>query len=189
MANKVRNGNNVATLAGQLLAGIPKLPPSVTTITLNGSAFTTVQVSSQLQQLVTLQQDVDTARAATRAKVATQAAQMPALRALMSAFVQFLRAAFGNQPDVLALFGLEPKKAATPLTTEQKAAAAAKRASTRAARGTTGPKAKAKIKGTVTGVLVTPLEPQAPSVPVQATPTQAPVKGGTATGSGTPQTG
>ncbi|HEY6463270.1 MAG TPA: hypothetical protein VIY73_24050 [Polyangiaceae bacterium] len=46
----------------------------------------------------------------------------------------------------------------TPLTTEQKAAAAAKRASTRAARGTKGPKQKAKIKGTVTGVLVTPLK-------------------------------
>jgi hypothetical protein len=189
MANKVRSGKNVATLAGQLTAGIPKLPASVTSITLNGSTFTPVQLSSELQTLVTLQQDVDAAQAALDAKRATLAAQMPALRALMSAFVQFLRAAFGNQPDVLALFGLEPKKAATPLTTEQKAAAAAKRASTRAARGTKGPKAKAKIKGTVTGVLVTPLEPQAPSVPVTATPSQVPSKTGTATGSGTPQTG
>ncbi|HEY1695192.1 MAG TPA: hypothetical protein VGG39_23655 [Polyangiaceae bacterium] len=158
MTTKVKNPNDVATLAGLLIAGIPKLPASVTSVILNGSPLAPAQIASQLQQLVTLRQDVNTARAATRAKVALETAQAPALRALMSAFVQFLRAAFGNQPDVLALFGLEPKKAMTPLTTEQKAAAAAKRASTRAARGTKGPKQKAKIKGTVTGVLVTPLE-------------------------------
>ncbi|HEY1697146.1 MAG TPA: hypothetical protein VGG39_33530 [Polyangiaceae bacterium] len=188
MANKV-NARKVATLAGQLIAGIPKLPASVTSITLNGSSFTPAQLSTALQVLVALQADVDAAQAALDAKKAALAAQLAAPRALVSAFVQFLRAAFGNQPDVLALFGLAPKKAATPLTTEEKAAAVAKRASTRAARGTKGPKAKAKIKGTVTGVLVTPLEPQAPSVPVAATPSQVPSKTGTATGSGTPQTG
>ena len=172
MANKVKNGNKIANLAGQLTAGIPKLPPSVTSITLNGETFTPAQLSSELGTLVTLQADVDTAQAALDAKKAVLAARVAALRALASAFVQFLRAAFGNQPDVLALFGLAPRKAATPLTTEEKAAAAAKRASTRAARGTKGPKAKARIKGTVTGVLVTPLEQTAPSVPATGNTTK-----------------
>ena len=45
----------------------------------------------------------------------------------MAAFVAFVKATFGNSPDVLADFGLKPKKATTPLTVEQKAAAAAKR--------------------------------------------------------------
>jgi hypothetical protein len=174
MANKGSIGERVAALAGQLVAGIPKLPASVTTVTLLGSTFTPAQLASELQQLVTLQQEVDAARAAADAKVAAMVAQMPALRALASAFVQFLRAAFGTQPDVLALFELEPKKAMTPLTVVQKAAATAKRLATRAARGTKGPKALAKVKGTVTGVTITPLAPAGPSVPVTETPSLAP---------------
>jgi hypothetical protein len=42
----------------------------------------------------------------------------------------------------LADFGLNPKKARTPLTIEEKAAAAAKRKATRAARHTMGSKQK-----------------------------------------------
>ena len=174
MANKGSSGKRVADLAEQLIAGIPKLPASVTTITLNGGPFTPAQLASELQQLVTLQQEVDAARAATDAKVAALVAQVPAGRALTSALVQFLRAAFGNQPDVLALFDLQPRKAPTPLTVEQKAAASAKREATRKARGTTGPKARAKVKGTVTGVTITPLAPAGPSVPVTETPSPAP---------------
>ncbi|HEY1695961.1 MAG TPA: hypothetical protein VGG39_27530 [Polyangiaceae bacterium] len=174
MAKKGSTRDDVATLAGQLIAGIPKLPGSVTTITLDGSTFTPTQLASELQTLVTLRQDVSAARAATAAKVAAETAQMAAPRALLRAFVQFLRVAFGNQPDVLALFGLQPRKAMTPLTVEQKAAAAAKREATRAARGTKGPKALAKVKGTVTGVTITPLAPAAPSVPVAETPSQTP---------------
>ena len=136
--------------------------------------------------MVQLQQDVDAARAATKAKVAAMAAQLPALRIIMSAFVQFLRAAFGNQPDVLADFGLEPKKAATPLTVEQKATAAAKREATRAARNTMGAVQKKSVKGTVTGVTITPIAATEPVAPVTATPT-APIAGAT-TGGGTPHT-
>ena len=41
----------------------------------------------------------------------------------MSAFVAFVKATFGNSPDVLADFGLKPRKARTPLTIDQMAAA------------------------------------------------------------------
>jgi len=37
--------------------------------------------------------------------------------------VSFVRTTFSESPDVLADFGLEPKKASTPLTAQQKAAA------------------------------------------------------------------
>jgi len=109
------------------------------------------------------------------------AAQLPALRIRMGAFVQFLRAAFGNQPDVLADFGLRPRKAATPLTVEQKAAAAAKRKATREARNTMGPVKKRTVKGTVTGVTITPIAPPGPIAQVTATPT-APIPGATTGG-------
>jgi hypothetical protein len=118
---------------------------------------------------------VNAARAATTVKVAAERAKAPALRAFMSALVQCVRVQFGTQADVLADFGLPPKKVATPLTVEQKAAPAAKRAATREARGTKSAKAKKGIKGAVTGVVVTPVVAGAPVAP---TPTAPP--GGTA---------
>jgi hypothetical protein len=186
MTNKGNGNGNVATLAGSLAAGITKRLASAGQLTLAGSTFTPAQVATQLLKVVQLQQDVDDARAATTAKVAAMAAQLPALRIVMSAFVQFLRAAFGNQPDVLADFGLVPRKAATPLTVEQKATAAAKRAATRAKRNTMGAVQKKSVKGTVTGVTITPIAAPEPVAPVTATPT-APIPGAT-TGGGTPHT-
>ena len=81
---------------------------------------------------------------------------------------QYVIAAFGATSSKLADFGFTPKKV-TVLTPEQKAAAAAKRKATRAARGTKGPKAKLAIKGTVPATdSTTPATPPAPA----ATPGQ-----------------
>lgn len=90
----------------------------------------------------------------------------------MSAVIAFVRFNFGSDPEALADFGLKPPKARTPLTAEQKAAAAAKRKATREARGTKGPKAKKDIHGNVTAKLVvTPADPSTPAAPPTA-PTQ-----------------
>jgi hypothetical protein len=64
---------------------------------------------------------------------------------------------------VLADFGISTKTR-TPLTVEQKAAAAAKRTATRAARGTKGAKQKKGIKGDVVGITVTPVTASKPVV-------------------------
>ncbi|MDP9001721.1 MAG: hypothetical protein M3O46_16600 [Myxococcota bacterium] len=98
---------------------------------------------------------MDAAKATTKAKVAAEKTDMASLRIFMDAFVTFVKATFGNAPDVLADFGVHPK-ARTPLTVEAKAAAAAKRAATRAARHTMGAKQKKGVKGAVTGIVVTP---------------------------------
>jgi hypothetical protein len=107
------------------------------------------------------------------------------MNAFIDAFVKIVRGSFGNQPDVLADFGLEPEKAATPLTVEQKVAAAAKRKATRAARGTTGSKAKLAITGNVTGVVVTPVTTATAAQPAAAVGTSggtsAPATGATTT--------
>jgi hypothetical protein len=182
-----KKGNaTIAALAGQLTAGISKRLANVGSLTLAGSTFTPAQLTTLLEKVVQLQKDVDDARSATKAKVAAETAQLPALRTTMSAFVQYLRATFGEQADVLADFGLQPKKAATPPTIEQKAAAAAKREATRVARHTMGPVQKKKVKGAVTGVVVTPITAPQPIAPVSATPT-APIPGAT-TGGGTTHT-
>jgi hypothetical protein len=167
MATKAQGKGTVVALAEQLIAGTNKHLANVTQVMLTGGSFTPPQITAQLQALVNLRNDVDTAKAQTKAKLAIEKADMPSLRTFMGAFVTFVKAAFGNAPDVLADFGLHPKARAT-LTVEAKALAAAKRKATRAARHTTGPKQKKSVKGAVTGIVVTPVT--APS-PVAATPT------------------
>ena len=79
---------------------------------------------------------------AIRDKVAAEKAAMPALRTLMDAYVTYVKATVFGATD-LADFGLTPKKAPAPLSAEaRRRRAVAKRASTRAARGTKGSKQK-----------------------------------------------
>ena len=200
MATKKNTKNQVAGLAKELVAGTAKHLGSTTQVTLLGGTFTPDQITSKLQLLVSLRSDVDASRATTKAKIASEAAQTPALRAFMSAYESYVKAAFGSSPDVLADFGLNPK-ARTPLTVQAKAAAAAKRASTRAARHTLGTNQKKGIKGDVTGVLVTPITasppivaPSSPTAPATSTGTTAassptaPAASGVTTVAATPHT-
>jgi hypothetical protein len=116
---------------------------------------------------------VDDAKAAAKAKIADELAQASPLRSHMAAFVAFVKVAFGKSPDVLADFGLKPRKMKTPLTIEQKAAAAAKRKATRAARHTMGTSQKKKVKGTT---IVTPTDSKA-SPPVAPGPVASAASG------------
>ena len=175
MATKTQGKGTAVDLAKQLIAGTNKHLANATQVMLVGGSFTPAQITAQLQALVNLRSDVDAAKASTNAKLAAEKTDMPALRVFQDAFVAFVKAAFGNQPDVLADFGLHPK-ARTQLTVEAKTAAAAKRKATRAARHTVGSKQKKSIKGAVTGILVTPVTatqpaatPSSPSSPANST--------------------
>jgi hypothetical protein len=154
----------VVALAQQLIAGTAKHLGSATQVSLLGSSYTPADLTTKLQQVVSLQSDVDTAKATTKGKLAAQASSMTSLHLLMGAFAAYVKAAYGGQPSVLADFGIHPK-ARTPLTVEAKAAAAAKRAATRAARGTKGSVQKLAVKGNVTGITLTPITAPAPVVP------------------------
>jgi hypothetical protein len=182
---KLTKASEVAR-ATQLVAGIVKHLANVPSITLASAAYTPAQITAALQLLVTLLGDVATAKSVVTAKLAAEKAQAPTVRSLMSAFVSYVKVSFSKSPDVLADFGLTPKKAATPQTAEQKVVAVAKRASTRKARGTTSKKAKQAVTGNVVSVVVTPVEAGQPVVASPAAPNApAPVQGGSATGSGT----
>ena len=185
MATTKNTKGQVVVVAKQLIAGAEKHLASVTQVPLLGSSFTPAQITSELQSLVTLRADVDASKASTTAKIANEATQMPALRAFMSAFESFVKGAFGSSPDVLADFGIT-RKSRAPLTLEAKAAAAAKRASTRAARHTMGSKQKLAVVGDVTGVIVTPVRAPAPTVPT-SNPT-VPATSAAPTGAATPHT-
>jgi hypothetical protein len=186
MATIARGKGTVVAQAKQLIAGANKHLTNVTQVMLAGGSLTPAQVTEKLQALVNLRDDVDAAKASTKAKLVTEKAEMPQLRTFMGALVAFIKAAYVNQPDVLADFGIHPK-ARTPLTVEAKTAAAAKRKATRAARNTKSAKQKKGIKGDVVGITVTPVTaPQTATEPSSPSP-RAPSTG-TTPASTTPHT-
>jgi hypothetical protein len=173
----------VVVAANMLIAGATKHLSSTTQVALLGSSFTPAQITSTLQRLVDLRTDVTASRSSTKAKIANEVTQMPALRAFMSAFESYVKGAFGSSLDVLADFGLDPKTRA-PATIEEKAAAAAKRASTRAARHTMGSKQKKGIVGDVIGVHVVPVTASTPAATAPSSPTTPATSGGPTAASG-----
>jgi hypothetical protein len=172
--------------ATQLIAGTNSQFAKGTKLAFASSTFTPAQVLTQLQLLISLRGAVTDARAALAAKVAAEEAQMPALLAFMKAFVAFVKATFSNSPDVLAAFGLAPKKTKTQ-DVQTLAAANAKREATRAARGTKGTQQRKAVKGAVTGVAITPIVAAAPVV-TAAPATPSPASNGSATSGGAPRT-
>jgi len=157
-----------ADLAKKLIAGTQAHLANLVTLMFASGSFTPAQVEAQLLLLFTLRADVEAAKATVKEKIAAEKAQRAALVSFQDEFIAFVKATFSNSPAVLADFGLSPKKAPTPLTVEQMAAAKAKRDATRKARGTMGSKQKRAVKGDVTGVTITPVSNAAHSAPVAA---------------------
>jgi hypothetical protein len=168
--------SNEAVLAGKLAAGTQKRLSTIGQLIIGSGTFTPAQVVSELQSFASLRASVDAAKATLKAALEDEKSKGVSLRTFFNTFIVFVRAAFGNSPDILADFGLLPKKVKAPLTVAQKAAAAAKHKATREARGTKGTRQKALIKGAVTGVEITPVTASSPSAPAtsnasSATPT------------------
>jgi hypothetical protein len=160
-----------AALAGQMAVGAAKHFQASTELLVAGTTIAASQAETKLQGYARLRADVVAARATLDAKLAAEASQADEMNAFVGAFEKVVRASFGAQPDVLSDFGLKPPKVRVPLTVEEKAAAKAKRVSTRAARGTKGSKQKAAIHGDVTGIEVTPVTASHASASPAATPT------------------
>jgi hypothetical protein len=168
--NKNSKKTDKATRVGQLIAGTRKrFPNGNQTITLDGASVTVDAVTKELRSFVDGRKAVVAAKATVKAKVAAENAHMAAVNALIKAFIAFLRVTLGNDPEALADFGLTPHKAPAPMKAEQKAAAAAKREATRAARGTKTPKQKKGIHGNVkASLVVTPMETVEATAPAPA---------------------
>jgi hypothetical protein len=147
MSSFKENKTQDATRAGLLIAGLGKHPATVGSLTIGSVPYTPAELAALLQTLVDLRRAVTDAQAAAQTKLANERAQAPALRSLMSALVTILKTSFGNSPDILADFGLTPRKVPAPLTVDAKRAAAAKRKATRAARHTMGSKQRLAVKG------------------------------------------
>jgi hypothetical protein len=173
-----------AALASSLIAGIGKHFSNTSSLAFGSATVTPTEVTQRLQTLINLRTDANNAKATAKAKVALENAQAPALVGQMADLVSFVKTTFSKSPDVLADFGLAPKKVSTPLTVEQKAAAVAKRASTRKARNTMGKVQKKAVTGNVVDVVVTPVVAPKPvaSGPTASIPTGAASSGTTSHG-------
>jgi hypothetical protein len=149
------------SLAQLFIAGTNKhFPNPNDSLVFGGATQTVAAMLAMLQAIIALRAVVEAAKAALATAVAAETGQLPPLIVSFKAYKKFLLARFGDTPDVLADFGLAPRKARTPLTAEQKAAAAAKAKATREARHTMSSKKKKGIKGNVTATLVvTPASP------------------------------
>lgn len=172
--NKKNSKNTMAALAANLAAGTQTYASKLTAILVDGNAYTTAQAVSELQALVDLRSAVNAAYATYKGKLADERAKSPALTAFVDGYASFIMTAFSGQPEILAAFGLAPKKARQPLTAEQKTAATVKRNATRKARGIVSKKERMAKQGNVTGIIVTPVVSPAASPAKAADPNASP---------------
>jgi hypothetical protein len=140
-----------------LAAGSAKHLDAAEKVRIQGEVLAAPDVVARLGALPALRDGVETAGAAVEAKLEAERTQGPALRRFAAAYQAFVKIAFATRPDILADFGLEARKPRRKATAEEQAAAVAKRAATRAARKTMGPRQRQAIKGDVVGVTVTPI--------------------------------
>lgn len=145
--------------AALLIAGAQKHFGNEEVLRYASGQRTPAEVTASMQALIELRREVEAAKAVLATKLLAEAEQAPALCREMDDFEAFVRVVFGQSPEVLADFGLEPRKKPAPLTADQQLVAAAKRQATREARGTRGKRARLRIKGdAVVGVVVTPVK-------------------------------
>jgi hypothetical protein len=150
----------------KLVDGLTKHAGVIASLYVGGTSLTNAVLVSKLQALIAAVNTTNTARAALHAAVLAEQ-QLHADSAQFVADVrQTILAMFSSQTDVLADFGLAPRK--KPVVTPQvKVAAAAKAKATRQARGTKSKKQLAAISGDVTGIVVTPVTAAAAPVPAK----------------------
>jgi hypothetical protein len=167
MATNSRSNRVTQQVSDQaLIDGLNKHAATLASFSVGGENIKAPDVITSLKADIAAANAVAPAKAAWQVTVQAATSQRAQTGALVAKVKQALLVTFAGQVDALADFGLTPRKARAPLTSEQKAAAAAKARATRAARNTLGTQQKKAVKGNVTGVTVTPVV----RAPVAATP-------------------
>jgi len=134
MATKQRTNQATQKAADQaMIDGFTKHAATLLALLVGGSTVKTSDLVTVLQARIAAIKGAIAAKAALMAEVATMRDELAKTAALVSGARQALKVAFAGHADLLGDFGLAPPKARTPLTAEQKAAAAAKAKATYAA--------------------------------------------------------
>jgi hypothetical protein len=143
-------------LTDSILAGMPKLPSTLTSLSILGKTYTMADLATQLQVYKSKFDASGQAHAA--AKTADDDVQKIAAEAneFVSEAKAALKAALGRKSSALETVGVKPDKTPAPLPLEKEVERAAKAKATRAARHTMGKKQKAAIHGQVPPVPTPP---------------------------------
>jgi hypothetical protein len=154
----------------QILAGIKKDLPTLSNLPLAGTTYSMATLTALLQSRIDAANAVLIAKANHAQAIETYQALNTKVTPVVRGLHQYVVNAYGPTGTQLADFGFVPSKRATQ-TPAQKVAAVAKRAATRKARGTLGPKAKLSITGETAKLAA--LQSQTPAV-AAAAPGNAP---------------
>jgi hypothetical protein len=149
--------------AAQIIAGIQKHLMSVASMTFNSVAYTPASLIALFQSEVDSAGNVGSKKGQWHDAITADQNLRKLISIVLVGLRELVRQMF-TDAQVLADFGFTPRKPRKPLTPAEKVVAAAKRAATRKARNTMGPKAKLDIKGTLTGPVVIEPTPGAPVV-------------------------
>ena len=152
----------------KLMDGLKKHQASMPTWTIGGTSRSVADLQAMMQERLTALANVDTAHAAWLAAVAAARDTRARTDATVMALKQSVRVSLPGTPDVLADFGLTPRKPRV-VTPEKAVKAVAKRKATREARNTMGPKQRLDVKGNVETTIVTE-----PTVTTKAPPPTPP---------------
>jgi hypothetical protein len=145
--------DEVVKRATKLIEGLERFGAGALPACAPGQTVTLAEARAKLQAIVDLRQRVFLARAQLQEALADEEARLPDLLAFASAFRAQAKLTYSTRPTALEAHGIHVK-ARAPISVEVQTAAVAKRAATRKARHTMGPRQKAKIKGDVVGVKV-----------------------------------
>jgi hypothetical protein len=132
-----------------LIAGTQKHPPTGS-LTLGNATYTAQALVQTLQGLASAIDAADAAKASWKDALGKVDTTRATVIPLMQDCAAWVAATYRTAPSTLADFGVVPRKARTPLSTEAQTAAIAKREATRAARHTMGKVQKKAVKGNVT---------------------------------------
>jgi hypothetical protein len=142
-----------------LMEGLAKHEAALPSMVIGGKLRSSKDIATIVKTRVDASRAAVSNRAAWLASIQTEDETRVQTAALVSGLRKCVLVAFADQVDVLADFGLTPRKERVD-TPEAKRVATERAKATRAARHTMGPKQKAAIKGEATGELRgPPLEP------------------------------
>jgi hypothetical protein len=147
MTNTKKRGDVIAGDQA-MIDGITKFLAQLATLPVGGQNMTPADIVKVFQARIDAGKAAQAAEASRTAAVKADRDERAKTSAFMRAFRRIVLGMFQEAPDTLAIFGLKAPKARKPKVTT-KAAAVAKNAATRKARGTVGPKKKLTIKGPV----------------------------------------
>jgi hypothetical protein len=162
MNRNVRTKASLQQRVSSLIAGTQKHTPTGP-LTFGGATYDATSLVQTLQSLNNAIVASDAAKAKWNDALKITQDEHAKVDPIIGSYQSYLVSLLGNAPSTLADYGLAPRKVRTPLTSEEKAAAAAKGAATRVARHTMGTVQKKGVKGNVTGVVVTPVAASSPA--------------------------